>query len=99
MRIITVVFYLILILFGVSFAALNATKVLVNFYFTTLSIPISVLMALMLGFGMMVGVILSTLRYWRLKVAYHRVTSQLKLKEKEINNLRAMPVDKTFSKY
>lgn len=92
MRIMTTAFYLVLILFGVSFAALNATSVEVNFYWTKLGMPISVLMTLMLGVGILVGFFLFLCRYWRLKAEYRQIKNQLKLTEKEIKNLRAIPL-------
>ncbi|MBA2656167.1 MAG: LapA family protein [Tatlockia sp.] len=92
MRLIMLLIYLILILFGVSFAALNATSVVVNLYFKTMTMPISVLMTIMLGLGLLVGFLLFFYRYWRLKVDYLKLRNQLKLTEKEIKNLRAIPL-------
>lgn len=92
MRIITLVFYLLLIIIGVSFAALNAATVQVNFYVKTLSMPISVLMTMMLGFGILIGFILVIGRYWRLKIECRKMRSQLTLSEKEIKNLRSIPL-------
>jgi putative membrane protein len=86
------VFYLILIVIGVSFAALNASAVVVNFYFKTVSMPISVLMTIALGVGVIIGFILFITRYWRLKIECRRMKSQLKLTEKEIKNLRSIPL-------
>ena len=93
MRIFIITFYILLILVGVSFAALNATSVQVNFYISTLKMPISVLMTLMLGIGMLIGFVLFLASYWRLKVEHHKVKHQLKLTEKEIKNLRAIPLN------
>lgn len=84
--------YLLLIIVGVSFAALNASSVQVNFYFTTLSMPVSVLIALMMGVGILIGLLLFIFRYWRLKGECRRMRNQLKLTEKEIKNLRAIPL-------
>lgn len=92
MRIIMMIFYLILILVGVSFAALNASSVQVNFYFTTLNMPISVLITLMLGLGALIGFFLFLCRYWRLKSENRRIKNQLHLTEKEIKNLRSIPL-------
>lgn len=92
MRIVMTIFYLILILVGISFAALNASSVHVNFYLTTLKMPISVLMTLMLGVGMFLGFCLFLFRYWRLKGEYRKIKNQLRLTEKEIKNLRAIPL-------
>ncbi len=93
MRIFILIFYILLIVVGVSFAALNATSVQVNFYFTTLKTPISVLMTIMLGIGMVVGFVLFLASYWRLKAEHRKIKNQLRLTEKEIKNLRAIPLN------
>lgn len=92
MRFIMIIVYLILIIAGVSFAALNAGSVQVNFYFTTLVMPISVLIIAVLGLGIVLGLILFTMKYWRLKADYRKLKNQLKLTEKEIKNLRCIPL-------
>lgn len=92
MRIVMLVIYLVLIILGVSFAALNATAVQVNFYFNTYTMPISVLMTIMLGIGIIIGFVLFIFRYWRLKAECRRMVAQLKLTEKEIKNLRSIPL-------
>ena len=92
MRIVMTILYLVLILSGVSFAALNASSVQVNFYFTTLSMPISVLMIMMLGVGVIFGFFLFFGRYLWLKAEHRKIKNQLKLTEKEIKNLRAIPL-------
>jgi len=92
MRIVIIFLYLLLIIFGVSFAALNASPVEVNFYFTVLKMPISVVMTAMLGVGVLVGFFLFLCRYWRLKSECRSIKNQLKLTEKEIKNLRSIPL-------
>ena len=92
MRIVISIVYLMFILLGISFAVLNASPVQVNFYITTLKLPISVLMTVMLGIGMLIGLLLFIGRYWRLKSEYRMLKNQLKLTEKEIKNLRAIPL-------
>lgn len=86
------VIYIVLIIIGVSFAALNASSVDVNFYFKTVSMPISVLMTIMLGVGILIGFLLFISRYWRLKIEYRKIKNQLRLTEKEIKNLRSIPL-------
>ncbi len=92
MRIVMTICYLLLVILGVSFAALNASKVQLNLYVTTLTLPISVLMIAMLGIGILTGLLIFTGRYWRLKAECHRIKTQLRLTEKEIKNLRAIPL-------
>ena len=92
MRIVMSIFYLLLVLVGVSFAGLNASSVQLNVYFTTFHMPLSVLIVLTLGLGVCLGFILFLGRYWRLKAEHRRIKNQLKLTEKEIRNLRAIPL-------
>ncbi len=92
MRIVMIIFYLLLILVGVSFAALNADSVQVNFYFKTVNMPISVLITIVLGMGVILGFILFLGKYWRLKSEFRSIKNKLRLTEKEIRNLRAIPL-------
>lgn len=92
MRIMMMLFYVVLVLIGVSFAALNATSVKINFYFTMIKLPISVLLIVTLGVGIILGWLLSLSRYWRLKVEHRKIKNQLKMTEREIKNLRAIPL-------
>ena len=92
MRVLVWLFYVLLILLGASFAALNAGTVQVNLYVTTLSIPIAVLMTGMFGMGLLLGFFLSLLRYWRLKVELIKIKNQLKVSAREIKNLRDIPL-------
>jgi len=92
MRVMMTVFYLTLILIGVSFAALNATSVPVNLYFTTLNMPISILMTVMVGLGISIGFILFLCKYLCLKGEHRKLKNQLKLTEREIKNLRTIPL-------
>lgn len=92
MRILMIIFYLVLILLGVSFAVLNADAVHVNFYITTVNMPVSLLMTLTLGVGVLIGAFLFLSKYWRLKMEHHKIKRQLQLTEKEIKNLRSIPL-------
>lgn len=92
MRILVLFFYICLILLGISFAALNATSVAVNFYFVTLNLPISVLAVVMLGVGISIGFLLFLMKYWRIKILNSKLKNQLKLTEREIKNLRTIPI-------
>ncbi len=92
MRLFFILIYLFLILLGVSFAALNAASVSINLYVTTVTLPISVLMTVMLGVGLVIGFLLFITRYWRLQAEHRKVKNQLKLTEKEIKNLRTIPL-------
>lgn len=92
MRYAMIGFYLFLIILGVSFAVLNAASVQVNLYFTSLSMPVSLLIILVLGLGVLIGLFCFILRYWQLKAEYRKLKNQFTLMEKEIRNLRSIPL-------
>lgn len=92
MRILMLVFYILLVIIGVSFAALNASSVVINLYFKTVSMPLAVLMTIMLGIGIVLGFMFFIARYWRLKLECLKIKNQLRLTEKEIKNLRSIPL-------
>ena len=92
MRIIRIIFYVVLLLAGISFAALNAGSVQVNLYVTTLTLPISVLMVIMMGLGLLIGFLFFLARFWQMKLEIKKIQNQLKITEKEIKNLRDIPL-------
>jgi putative membrane protein len=79
-------------LFGVSFAALNASAVTLNLYFKTLTLPISVWMIIALALGVLIGLMMFFGRYWGVKSKYRKTKNQLQLMEREIKNLREIPL-------
>ncbi len=92
MRFIMLVFYLLLIVLGVSFAVLNAKSVYLNLYVVSFHLPVSLLVTIVLGLGILVGALLFLLKYWRLRIELRSVKHQLKIKKQEIDNLRAIPL-------
>ena len=92
MRIVMMIIYLLVIIIGISFAVLNSTSVQVDFYITTIKMPVSMFMFLMLGIGIVVGFVFYLPKSLRLKYEIRNLKAQLRLTEKEIKNLRAIPL-------
>lgn len=92
MRFIMMMFYLLLMLLGVAFAALNAGQVTLNLYFKTLTLPISVLIISAFALGILGGFMVFIGRYWGLRAKYRKVKHQIHVMEKEIKNLRSIPL-------
>ena len=92
MRIFMVLFYLLLIVAGVSFSVLNAKAVDINLYYKTISLPISLLLMIVFAVGLVWGLVFFAFRYIRLKMAHTRLKEQLFLSEKEVKNLRSIPL-------
>lgn len=92
MRIVMLLFYLILIVAGVSFSVLNASMVDINLYYRTISLPISLLLIMVFALGLIWGLLYFAFKHLRLKIAYARLKEQLILSEKEVKNLRSIPL-------
>lgn len=73
MKILITFLAIVLVLLGVSFALLNAEIVTVNFYLTTLRLPISLLIVLTLLFGILIGFLLLWMKYLKLKYENQRI--------------------------
>jgi putative membrane protein len=91
-RILSYVFILLIILIGISFATLNSDVVDVNYYIGQKEMPLSLLLALVFGFGCLLGVLVGVWMLLKTKVNNYRLKQRLKFAEKEIENLRAIPL-------
>ena len=62
---------------GITFAYLNATPVIFNYYLGTKPIPLSLLMILTFGIGIMCGLLVSALNWIYLKSQNYRLRKRL----------------------
>ena len=92
MRALTTVFFVIIILLGITFACLNATPVSINYYVATKKLPLSLLLSLTLALGTLIGFVIGLSMYWRVKCRSRRLKKRIRLIEKEIENIRALPL-------
>jgi len=92
MKIITALFFAVIILLGITFACLNAEPVSINYYIGTQSFPLSLLLVLTLGVGSILGLVAGTVIYLKSKAKNRRLKARIKLAEKELSNLRTMPL-------
>lgn len=94
-KLIYTVLALIVILFGVIFAVLNAQSVQLNYYFGVQQLPLSLTIVLSMLIGAILGVLASIklILHSRREVSRLRKASQVA--EKEIANLRAIPIKNT----
>ena len=92
MRIISYFFLIVIILFGMTFATLNSESVTINYYLGQSSLPLSLLLVFSFACGCMVGMVVGIWLLIKAKLANYRMRHQLNMAEKEINNLRAIPL-------
>ena len=91
-RIIYLSLSLIIIIFGVTFAVLNAENIQLNYYLGSVEIPLSLILVL----AMILGAILGVFASLSLIIGSRRSATKLKrsveVAEKEIVNLRNIPI-------
>jgi putative membrane protein len=91
-RILSYFFLLIIVLFGITFATLNSESVTINYYFDQATLPLSLLLVIVFAFGCLIGMLVGFWLLLKAKWLNYRLRQQLALAEKEINNLRAIPL-------
>ncbi len=92
MRIFSYIFLLLIILLGISFAVLNSGMVSINYYIGHKMMPLSLLVVLVFAAGCLLGILVGMLLLVKAKLKSYRLKQQLKWAEKEIENLRAIPL-------
>ncbi len=95
MRILSFLVILIVLLIGVTFAVLNAAPVSINYYLSTTKIPLSLLLVLVLGVGGFIGWLTGLWMWMRLKTENFRLSHRIKTLEKELDQLRTLPVNES----
>ncbi len=86
--------FLILVVFlaGLAFHLRNDQFVQLDYYVDVINIPFSLWVVLTLGLGALLGILVSLPMILKLKRENTRLLKRVKISEKEINNLRTIPV-------
>ncbi|HFQ13177.1 MAG TPA: LapA family protein [Gammaproteobacteria bacterium] len=92
MRIFYLLLFLLLVVIGIAFAVLNAEAVEFNYYFSSRQVPLSLILVLAMFSGAVLGVLASMGLIIRLKREALQLRRNAELAEKEIANLRAIPI-------
>ena len=86
------ILWVLILIAALSFAALNSHAVTINLYFVSRSFHLPVLLFLILCVGMMLGVLIMFPSYCRAKRKARQARSKIKNNERELDNLRRMPI-------
>lgn len=92
MRILSYIMLLAVILIGVTFAALNYHEVSINYYVGQRALPLSFLLVISFAAGSLSGLFVGFWLLLKIKIKNYRLQQHLKVAEKEIDNLRAIPL-------
>lgn len=86
------VIFIFIALLGIIFAVLNADLVNLNYYFDSKEIPLSLAIILSMFLGAILGVLASLSFMLRHRKEVSRLRKAVEVTEKEISNLRAIPI-------
>jgi putative membrane protein len=91
-RIIGYFFILAIIVFGMTFATLNSESVTINYYLDQSTLPLSTLLVIVFSLGCLLSFIVGLWFILKSKIQIYRLRNKLSLAEREIDNLRAIPL-------
>jgi putative membrane protein len=91
-RILSYIFLLIIIFFGISFAVLNADMVTINYYFGEVTLALSLLVVIVFASGCLLGMIVSLIWLIKIKISNYHLKQRLQAAEKEMTHLRTIPL-------
>lgn len=83
---------LVFMVIGASFAIINDAPVVVDLYFVTPELPLSLLLLLALGLGILLGGLAGMVYFMRVKKENADLRRKTRLVSEEVKNLRAMPI-------
>ena len=91
-RILYLFIFLVLVIFGIVFAVLNAEPVKLNYYFGSKEVALSLILVLAMIAGAILGVIASASMIISNRRVVMKLRKSVELAEKEVTNLRAIPI-------
>ncbi len=83
-RIISYIFLLIIIILAITFAALNASPIRLNYYLGTTQISLSLLLVYVLGLGILLGLLTTIFPFLKLKQELRVLKRRLKKGAQEV---------------
>ena len=91
-RIVKIILLVLIAILGLSFFLLNTDQVSIDFYFAKLQASLAALMVVSLALGALLGALAVMGKVLSLKHEISRRDKKLKLTEKELDNLRSLPL-------
>lgn len=94
-RLLKVCFIIVIIFLGLIFHLKNGQTIVIDYYAGSINLPLSLMTVIALCVGAILGMLASLPILFKLKHENEKLVRQVKMTEKEINNLRVIPVKDT----
>jgi uncharacterized integral membrane protein len=95
MKLISWLFTLIIVIFGLVFASLNSQEVIINLYFQNISLSLAILIALSIMFGAMLGWLSTSVVIFLQKRKITQLNNELTTNKKILANFRINGSDRS----
>ncbi len=92
MRLIKLFLLMLVMMLGAVFAVLNADPVQFNYYFGSRELPLSLVLTIALGVGVLLGIFACMGLMFGMKRENLQLRRKSQLVSQEVNNLRALPL-------
>ena len=91
-RVISLIFFLVVLVLGLFFGVLNADSVKLDYYWGSSQVPLSLIIVAALFCGAVLGVLSCMVIILRLRHRISRLRREVRDVEKEVKNLRTLPI-------
>jgi lipopolysaccharide assembly protein A len=91
-RIMTIIVFVIVLILGAGFSAINLTPVDINYYLGALSLPLSIVIIVAIILGTLLGALVLSTSILRLRYENRRLHKKLINSEQEVDRLRILPI-------
>lgn len=92
-KVIKFILVIVFLVIGAAFAIINDQPVELDLYFLVTSLPLSLILLLAVGVGIVLGAIVSAFYFMRIRKENANLRRQSRLVEQEVKNLRSMPIN------
>ena len=91
-RLFTIFIFIIVCVIGATFAAINTHEVVINYYFGSLALPLSIIIILSIVIGLLLGAIAMMFGSLKRRYEVSQLQKKLSISEQELNSLRILPI-------
>tara|TARA_R110001592_G_scaffold170807_2_gene408620 strand:- start:78287 stop:78574 length:288 start_codon:yes stop_codon:yes gene_type:complete len=91
----TIILFVIVLILGAGFSAINLAPIDINYYLGTLSLPLSMIIIVAIILGTLLGALALSTSILRLRYENRRLRKKLTVSEQEIDSLRILPITDT----
>ena len=92
MKLVKLIIFLFFLIIGAAFAILNSEMVKLDYYFSFIELPLSIVLIAFMSLGALLGVFACSSLMLRLKHENNGLKRQATMVKEEVKNLRTIPI-------